>query len=81
MLTGPKNFQNLNYWSDDVLWIIHFLNQSFKISTNKLTEGQFAQKLKNGSDIYEHVRRRMSYCTAILIIIIIIYYLFFILLR
>ena len=52
---GPQNSKSLKYWANDEPGFMTGLFFSTKIARN-LTNGQFAQNLKNGSDIYEHVQ-------------------------
>ena len=56
-LTGPQNSKTLKYWTNDESGFDWPILQYQDIAKN-LTKGQFAQNLKNGSDIYEHVHFR-----------------------
>ena len=47
---GPQNSRSLKYWANDETGFMTGLFYSTKI-----LKGLLAQKLKNGSDIYEHV--------------------------
>ena len=49
----PKNFKNLKYWANDKSG---FTTSLIYNTAEDLTKSQFAQILKNGSDIYEYVQ-------------------------
>ena len=54
---GPQNSKNLKYWVNDEPSIMTDLFYSTKIIAKYLTKGQFAQNVRNGSDIYKHVQK------------------------
>ena len=49
-----QNSKNLKHWANDEPG---FMTGLFHSIAQNLTKGQFAQNLKNGSDIYEHARK------------------------
>ena len=56
LLTGPQNFKSLKYWVNNEPGFMAGLFYSTKIFAKNLTKGHFAQNLKDGPDIYKHVK-------------------------
>ena len=65
-LTGPQNPKTFKYWTNDELGF-HWPILQYQDIAKSLTKGQFAQNLKNGSDIYAHVHFRKKNEKALLI--------------
>ena len=58
---GPQNSKRLKYWAKCEPGFVTDLFYSTKILIKtKNLKGQFAQNLKNGFDIYEHVQKVRS---------------------
>ena len=53
---GPQNSRSLKYWANEEPGFYDWPILQYKDIAKNLTKGQFAQNLKNGSDIYQHVQ-------------------------